>query len=142
MGRHQGTTAYTIGQRKGLAIGRPAPDGKPRFVLDIEPVSGTVTVGPREQLRIDRISGIKARWCGTVPERLEGTVQLRAHGAEHRAVITLGEEAHSVEIALLDPAEGIAPGQAAVIYDGTRVVGSATISATARSEALAAETRG
>jgi len=142
LGHHRGTTAYTIGQRKGLAIGRPAPDGKPRFVLDIEPVTGTVTVGSREHLRIDRISGIKARWCGTVPQRLEGTVQLRAHGAEHRAVVTLGEEPDSVEVELLDVAEGIAPGQAAVIYDGTRVVGSATISATARSEALARETRG
>ena len=42
-----------------------------------------------------------------------------------------------VEIDLLDPAEGIAPGQAAVIYDGTRVVGSATISATRPVEARA-----
>ncbi|KRF15710.1 tRNA 2-thiouridine(34) synthase MnmA [Nocardioides sp. Soil796] len=130
LGQHEGTTAYTIGQRKGLRIGRPAPDGKPRFVLDIEPVSGTVTVGPREELRIDRIEGIKARWCGTVPERLGGTVQLRAHGSEHRAVVTT--DGHDVVIELLDPAEGIAPGQAAVIYDGTRVVGSATISATSR----------
>ncbi|MDT0202822.1 tRNA 2-thiouridine(34) synthase MnmA [Nocardioides sp. AE5] len=143
LGQHQGTTAYTIGQRRGLRIGRPAPDGKPRFVLDIEPVSGTVTVGPREALRIDRISGIRARWCGTVPDLLEGTVQLRAHGAEHRARVRTSHsadagqgEADLVEIELLDPAEGIAPGQAAVIYDGTRVVGSATISATARSEAL------
>src|SRR5690606_3516825 len=87
LGQHQGTTAYTIGQRRGLRIGRPAPDGKPRFVLDIEPVSGTVTVGPREALRIDRISGIRARWCGTVPSEVVGTVQLRAHGAEHRAVV-------------------------------------------------------
>ena len=42
-----------------------------------------------------------------------------------------------VEVELLDPAEGIAPGQAVVVYDGSRVVGSATISATARSQALA-----
>ncbi len=136
LGRHRGTTAYTIGQRKGLAIGRPAPDGKPRFVLDIEPVSGTVRVGPREELRIDRISGIRARWCGTVPEEVVGTVQLRAHGAEHRAVVRVPDDPTRVEIELLDVAEGIAPGQAAVIYDGTRVVGSATISATARSETL------
>ncbi|MFS3127910.1 tRNA 2-thiouridine(34) synthase MnmA [Nocardioides sp. Bht2] len=137
LGTHRGTTAYTIGQRKGLAIGRPAPDGKPRFVLSIEPVSGTIAVGPREALRIDRISGIRARWCGTVPEVLTGTVQLRAHGDEHRAKVTVTDAgAGTVEIELLDPAEGIAPGQAAVIYDGTRVVGSATISATARSEAL------
>ena len=69
-----------------------------------------------------------------MPERVEGTVQLRAHGAEHRAVVRVSGE--HVDIDLLDPAEGIAPGQAAVIYDGTRVVGSATISATSRSSAL------
>ena len=50
--QHEGTYGFTIGQRKGLRLGRPAPDGKPRFVLDIEPVSGTVTVGPRERLAV------------------------------------------------------------------------------------------
>lgn len=130
LGTHSGTFGYTIGQRKGLRIGRPAPDGKPRFVLDIEPVTGTVRVGGREGLRIDHISADLPRWCGTVPDRVDGTVQLRAHGAEHRAVVTV--EGEHVEIELMDPAEGIAPGQAAVIYDGSRVVGSATISSTRR----------
>jgi tRNA-specific 2-thiouridylase len=146
LGRHDGTYAFTIGQRKGLRLGHPAPDGRPRFVLDIEPVSGTVTVGPREELRVDRITGIRARWCGTVPDRLDGTVQLRAHGDEHRATVRVGRPPErgsgpalgrtTVEIELHEPASGIAPGQAAVIYDGTRVVGSATIAATDRTEAL------
>jgi tRNA-specific 2-thiouridylase len=102
-------------------------------VLDIEPVSGTVTVGPHERLAVHRLTAIRPRWCGTPPGRLEGpdvSVQLRAHGAEHRAVVTVLDDA--VEVELLDPAYGIAPGQAAVVYDGTRVVGSATITSTAR----------
>jgi tRNA-specific 2-thiouridylase len=131
LGRHDGAHRFTIGQRKGLRIGRPADDGKPRFVLDIEPVSGTVTVGPREELTVDRIEGIRPRWCGTTPDQpLHGTVQLRAHGDEHRAVVTVTGE--DVIVDLLDPAQGIAPGQAAVVYDGTRVVGSCTISSTSR----------
>ena len=133
LGRHDGTYGFTIGQRKGLRLGRPAPDGKPRFVLDIEPVSGTVTVGPRERLAVHRLSGIRPRWCGTPPGRLAGpgvSVQLRAHGDEHRAVVEVADD--SVEVELLDPAYGIAPGQAAVIYDGSRVVGSATIASTSR----------
>ena len=136
LGRHDGTYGYTIGQRKGLRIGTPAPDGKPRFVLDIEPVEGTVRVGPRERLAVHGLEGIRPRWCGTVPA-LESwsdcTVQLRAHGDEHRARLRVHEGGESVSVELLDPAYGIAPGQAVVVYDGSRVVGSATIASTDRS---------
>jgi tRNA-specific 2-thiouridylase len=131
LGRHEGTFGFTIGQRKGLRIGRPADDGRPRYVLDIEPVSGTVTVGPREELSVDRVTGIRPRWCGSVPSApLEGTVQLRAHGEEHRALVTADDD--TVDVELLEPALGIAPGQAVVVYDGSRVVGSATISRATR----------
>ena len=66
---------------------------------------------------------------------LEGTVQLRAHGEEHRAVVTVVEGGEQVDVRLIDPAQGIAPGQAVVVYDGSRVVGSATIAATRRAAA-------
>ncbi|MGZ8770073.1 MAG: tRNA 2-thiouridine(34) synthase MnmA [Aeromicrobium sp.] len=133
---HDGAYAFTIGQRRGLHLGIPADDGKPRFVLDIEPVSGTVTVGPHDKLAVDFIEGVKPLWCGAVPtEPLECSVQLRAHGDEHRATVTVSGS--DVQVELHDPAFGIAPGQACVIYDGTRVVGSSTIARTARlSEAL------
>jgi tRNA-specific 2-thiouridylase len=132
VGTHEGSFAYTVGQRRGLRLGRPAPDGRPRYVLDIEPVSGTVTVGPREELTVDRVHGNAPRWCDTAPvDVLHGTVQLRAHGAEHRAEVEVrGDE---VLVRLLDPAQGIAPGQSAVFYDGSRVVGSCTITRTGRS---------
>ncbi len=133
LGQHEGTYAFTIGQRKGLRLGTPAPDGKPRFVLDIEPVSGTVVVGSRDRLAVDALSAVRPRWCGTPPTRLAGpgvSVQLRAHGEELPAEVDVDDD--EVRVALLEPAFGIAPGQAVVIYDGTRVVGSATISATRR----------
>ncbi|HWV27717.1 MAG TPA: tRNA 2-thiouridine(34) synthase MnmA [Aeromicrobium sp.] len=130
VGEHDGAYAFTIGQRRGLRLGVPAPDGKPRFVLDIEPVSGTVTVGSREALDVDVLECIKPLWCAAVPTSGEYTVQLRAHGEEHRATIAV--DGDHVRVELIDPARGIAPGQACVIYDGTRVIGSATIDRTSR----------
>jgi tRNA-uridine 2-sulfurtransferase len=142
LGSHEGSFGFTIGQRKGLRLGVPAADGKPRYVLDIEPVSGRVTVGDRDGLTIDHLLGIKPRWCGSVPTgELACTVQLRAHGEEFAALARVVDEplgpdesdnGPTVEIALTEPATGVAPGQAAVIYAGTRVVGSATIARTGR----------
>jgi tRNA-specific 2-thiouridylase len=129
VGSHQGTYAYTVGQRRGLHIGSPAPDGRPRYVLDIEPATQTVTVGPREALDVDRIVGIRPRWCGPAPrEPLACTVQLRAHGDEHAATTRVEDD--RVVVDLRRPAQGVAPGQAVVVYDGSRVVGSATIDTT------------
>jgi tRNA-specific 2-thiouridylase len=131
LGTHEGSWRFTIGQRKGLRIGTPAGDGQPRYVLDIEPVSGTVTVGPREALAVSGLECIRPLWCGAAPSSpLEATVQLRAHGEEHRAVVV--PSASGFSVSLVDPASGIAPGQACVVYDGTRVVGSGTISSTVR----------
>ncbi len=138
LGSHEGTFGFTIGQRKGLRLGVPASDGKPRYVLDIEPVSGRVTVGDREGLAVEHIVGIKPRWCGSVPVgELACTVQLRAHGEEVAAVARVASgDADTIEIELLEPAVGVAPGQAAVIYTGSRVVGSATIARAGRRTAV------
>jgi tRNA-specific 2-thiouridylase len=136
LGQHGGTFGYTVGQRRGLRLDQPAPDGKPRYVLDIEPLSRTVTVGGAEELVVDSLTAMQPRWCESPLEgSLDCTVQLRAHGAEHRAVAArAGSDV--VEIDLLEPARGIAPGQAAVIYAGSRVVGSATIASTGRRAAV------
>jgi tRNA-specific 2-thiouridylase len=131
LGAHEGSWRFTVGQRKGLRIGTPAPDGQPRYVLDIEPVSGTVTVGSRSELEVTELTCIRPLWAGAAPSGpLECTVQLRAHGEELRAVVVPSSEGFSVS--LRDAASGIAPGQACVVYDGTRVVGSGTIDSTTR----------
>ncbi|MGW1997953.1 tRNA 2-thiouridine(34) synthase MnmA [Embleya sp. NPDC001921] len=130
LGEHDGAYGYTIGQRKGLRIGHPAADGKPRYVLDISPVNNTVTVGPIEALDVDRLVGIRPRWCGPVPVgEVACTAQVRAHGEETPAIAeAVGDE---IRVRLAEPIRGIAPGQAVVLYDGTRVIGSATIDGTA-----------
>ncbi|RBQ14301.1 tRNA 2-thiouridine(34) synthase MnmA [Spongiactinospora rosea] len=132
VGGHQGAYGYTIGQRRGLALDRPSADGRPRYVLSIEPVSNTVTVGPREALKVGSITCARPVWNGPVAAPVEPracTVQLRAHGEVYgcRAQLT-GDTLH---VELGTPATGVAPGQTAVLYDGDTVIGSATISAAA-----------
>ncbi|MBA9007337.1 tRNA 2-thiouridine(34) synthase MnmA [Thermomonospora cellulosilytica] len=131
VGEHQGAYAYTVGQRRGLRIGRPAPDGKPRYVLDISPVTNTVTVGPREALDVHEIVGERPVWLSPRPDGpLECQVQLRAHGEVYDC--TAEPDGDGLRIRLHSPARGVAKGQAAVLYDGDRVLGSATIGETSR----------
>ncbi|EFL02769.1 MULTISPECIES: tRNA 2-thiouridine(34) synthase MnmA [unclassified Streptomyces] len=141
LGTHQGAYGFTIGQRKGLRIGHPAADGKPRYVLDISPVDNTVTVGPRESLDVASLTAVRPRWCGTAPLTAgRYTAQLRAHGGECEVRAELaGDE---LRVAFDAPVRGVAPGQAVVLYDGTRVVGSATIATTRKPEPAGATTGG
>jgi tRNA-specific 2-thiouridylase len=118
LAEHDGFFAYTIGQRKGLRLGRPAPDGKPRYVLGIEPVTGTVTVGPASGLDVALVVADRVVFPGgrrpDFPVRAQA--QLRAHGG------TVGGSADLVDGTLrvnLDaPSRGVAPGQTMVLYGG------------------------
>ena len=131
IGEHKGAYTYTIGQRKGLGLTVPTADGSPRFVLKIEPVTNTVVVGAREDLAVTSMRGEKPIFCG--PEvgaaPLRGFVQVRAHGAPLPCTYYLSDGLMTAE--LDEPLLGLATGQAMVIYDGDRVVGSATICETA-----------
>jgi tRNA-specific 2-thiouridylase len=138
VGSHSGAYGFTIGQRKGLRIGDPAGDGRPRYVLDISPVTNTVTVGTSEELAVSEVEGEHLRWCGPAADddaEFACSAQLRAHGEPVPAVARYDAEQGSVSVRLEKAAAGIAPGQTAVLYDGTRVIGSATITATRRGSA-------
>jgi tRNA-specific 2-thiouridylase len=127
IGEHKGAYTYTIGQRKGLGLTVPTADGSPRFVLKIEPVTNTVVVGSREELAISKIWGERAIWCGpdVTAEKKRGFVQIRAHGSALDC--TYYFDGSNLIAELDEPLLGLATGQAMVIYDGDRVVGSATI---------------
>ncbi|WP_300609847.1 tRNA 2-thiouridine(34) synthase MnmA, partial [Trebonia sp.] len=64
LGEHEGTYGFTVGQRKGLRVDRPAADGAPRYVLSIEPVARTVTVGPASGLQVREITAQRPVWTG------------------------------------------------------------------------------
>jgi tRNA-specific 2-thiouridylase len=152
LGEHDGYFSYTVGQRKGLGLSRPAPDGRPRYVLGIEPVSGTVTVGAAEDLdvwriRADRVvfpSGPATGWAGSDEgsdtdgwpagvdgREVRGRLQVRAH-AETTSV-TARFRAGQVDLELDRPIRAVAPGQSAVLYDDsdTTVLAAGTIVETA-----------
>lgn len=159
LGEHEGAYAYTVGQRKGLALGRPAADGKARYVLDIQPVSNTVVVGPAELLSVDRITGDQSVWladdvlaahgaaaAGTPGAEaadaaptawFDAEVQVRAHGepvpARVRAVPDASGATGGMEVELVGTTlRGVAAGQSLVAYLGTRVLGQSTVVASSR----------
>ncbi|MEP9393491.1 tRNA 2-thiouridine(34) synthase MnmA [Gordonia sp. VNK1] len=136
---HEGVHGFTIGQRKGLGIEAPAADGRPRYVTDIDPESGTVRVGSEEHLQVWSIRASRAVWTsGQTPDGpFECIVQVRAHGGMAPALATPIDDADGpgIEISLAEPLTGVARGQAAVLYlpdaqRGDLVLGSGRISVT------------
>src|SRR4051795_6453300 len=126
VGGHDGAYAFTVGQRRGLRVGVPAADGKPRYVLSITPTSNTVTIGPAELLDVETVDAGSPTWCAAEPLLpFAGFAQLRAHGTPLRCAAHL--EDGQLVVRLHDAARGVAPGQTVVLYDDDRVVGSATI---------------
>ena len=129
---HDGTYAFTIGQRRGLNVRTPAADGQPRYVVGTDRESRTVLIGPPTLLDVDGIEGVRPIWAGEPLADMPIPVhaQVRAHGEALPATARLVEGRLLVELAV--PVRGLAPGQAVVLYDSTRVIGSATVDRTHR----------
>ena len=127
LGDHAGTHAFTVGQRRGVPA---AADGR-RFVLRIDAATGEVRVGPRERLGRDQLRVSSVRWLdpGAAGTARRCAVQIRHHAAAAPAWIEPDGEGATL-VRLDQPAFGVAPGQAAVFYDGDdRVLGGGWIEA-------------
>ncbi|WP_276878372.1 tRNA 2-thiouridine(34) synthase MnmA [Lawsonella clevelandensis] len=141
---HRGTYGFTIGQRKGLGLAGPLPDGLPRYVVGLDVRRNTVLIGTRDMLETNYLQGWPANWlsreladCAAAGERhkLRCEVQVRAHAAPVPCTVEMMGE--TVTIHTVVPLRGVACGQSAVLYQpdpvGDLVLGSATIHATAES---------
>ena len=123
LGRHEGTINFTIGQRRGIGVAA----AEPLFVVRIEPGTQRVVVGPKAALMTRHVAFRAANWLGAVPpEGAVITARLRSTQAGVAARIERADEAGA--LLRLDEAEpATAPGQACVLYDGSRLIGGGWI---------------
>ena len=171
LGEHDGAYAFTVGQRKGLGLTRPAVDGRPRYVLEVRPQTNQIVVGPGELLTVDELDADQTVWLADdVPagEWIDAEVQVRAHGEPVAASVRWGGSAAgeadggaggalggvaggplggavgggTLEARLSSGLRGIAPGQSLVVYVGSRVLGQATIVSARRGAAVGASAAG
>ncbi len=123
VGHHAGVQHYTIGQRKGLGVAF----GEPRYVVRLEPVERRVVIGTREQLARNEFTASAVNWLiDEPPAAFECDVKIRYLSKPTAATITPLSE-RRMRVALHEPRDGVAPGQAAVCYDGDRVLGGGWI---------------
>ena len=122
LGEHDGFARFTIGQRRGLRIAA----SEPLYVTNIDPATATVTVGPRDQLLRTSLIAERANWHGDVADSFDAIVQIRYnHPGAQAHVQKTGEDSFAVEF--VEPVSAVAPGQAAVIYDGDVLLGGGWI---------------
>lgn len=126
VGTHEGLHRYTVGQRKGLRLAT----GHPLYVVELRPDTNTVVVGEREALERTRLVARDVSWvAGPAPDGpLQASVQIRhRHAAAAATVRVVGDGV--VEAEFERPQVAIAPGQAAVFFDGDEVLGGGWIEA-------------
>lgn len=140
LGKHEGIIHFTIGQRKGIGIGGikgESKDAEPLFVVRLEPETHRVIVGPKEALLRKKVFVHELNWIGDLllltqanefgtSADLPVAVKIRSIQEPLPARVTIYPDQRAV-IVLDAELSGISPGQAAVIYDGDRVLGGGFI---------------
>jgi tRNA-specific 2-thiouridylase len=128
LGSHRGVAGFTVGQRRGLEIGGQP---EPLYVVALDAPGRRVIAGPRTMLAVCAATIVETNRIGPQPQGVPLLAKVRSL-AKPVAVALEGElgEGSTCRIRFLQPEYGVAPGQAAVIYAGERVVGGGWIEAT------------
>jgi tRNA-specific 2-thiouridylase len=129
LGEHNGIIHYTIGQRRGLGIGGLS---EPLYVVALDPDARQVVVGPKELLKTRDVPVIQINWLGDEPmtskEEWHISVKVRSTRPPREAILRPTSETSAI-VELLNPEEGVSPGQACVFYEteGSRIFGGGWI---------------
>ena len=124
LGEHDGTFAFTVGQRRGLGVAT----GEPVYVVDLDAQRNRVVVGPAELLARAGVEADRLSWVAGEPPRdepFEAEVRIRYRGDDIAAVLELRGEA--LRAWFSTPQRGIAPGQSLVVYRGRELLGGGRI---------------
>ncbi|WP_068264982.1 tRNA 2-thiouridine(34) synthase MnmA [Rubripirellula obstinata] len=125
LGQHRGYEAFTIGQRKGLGIAL----GEPHFVIRIDPKTSDVVLGKKASLAKAGLTAGEANWLVDLSDLpSEVSVQIRYNSPPQPAKLTIDESnPEQFEVTFDEPQDAVAPGQAAVVYHDSRVLGGGWI---------------
>jgi tRNA-specific 2-thiouridylase len=127
VGRVDAVELVTVGQRRGLSPGR---DGRPRYALDVDVATATVTIGSAEDLLTDGMVLDRVVWSGRSRPG-DVSAQCSAHGAPIPACIDVADRGGGdrVVVRWTEPRRRVAPGQSVVFYDGDEVLGGGIVAA-------------
>ena len=128
LGTHEGYARYTVGQRRGLGIAA----AEPLYVVQIRPEDKSIVLGPRRLLRTLSLDAGAAVWQQPVSPSFRGEVQVRYHGKSVGARLSLSQDARCFSVTFDTPADCAVSGQAAVVYDGDRLLGGGWINSVQR----------
>ena len=124
LGKHKGIPFYTIGQRRGLCLAK----GKPLYVIGIDRGKNAIIVGGENEVYSDTFKVDSVHWIIPHPmiSSMNAQVKIRYNHPASEAILSPKRE-DEMEVRFKSPQKAIAPGQAAVFYDGETVMGGGWI---------------
>ena len=123
LGKHKGMPFYTVGQRHGLGLAA----AERLYVTNLEPDTNRITVGTEEELCSSSLTASRVNWVSGKPPSEPITVNAKIRYRSPEVAATLSPKSDSADIEFHRPQRAIAPGQAIVFYQDSKVLGGGTI---------------